>query len=214
MSSNYVAELISCARSGRKACRTRDPVTIATTVGYAAKALAKTAELKDTKIGQYTSELLDTFAKTTDTSKVGGFAKEVLDVAKHSDEIGMIRSTVKAVKSDSMARVLIEEGFGWLTRYIFKETISTYGGKLLNIKGIKPISDGIINFSKNTKGFGQVPNIISGVAYTMAKDCGKKFGKYIGKRISDGLKIPLVNHTTTNTDKTKFPREISSSPLR
>ena len=213
MSSNYISTLISLGKSAKGAYTTRDPVKIATTVGYTAKLVEKTAKLADTTAGDFATELIETFAKATDSSHFGKIAKGTLAVAKNTDGIKMACSAVKTVKSDSPARTFLKEACGWTGRFICKDLILTHGSKLLNIKGVKPISDAITKFSKNTKGFGQVPNIIEGVTYTFAKEVGKKGGKAIGTFIADKLGLAPEKQTLDPNSK-KSPREQLNAPLR
>ena len=214
MVSNYVAELISFNKSARKTAQTKDPLRALSTVGYAAKVIDKTARLSDTTAGQFATELIDTFANATDGTGLGRCARGALNIAKHTDEIGMLRSGIKTFKSESPARTLLREGCGWICRTICKDLVLEHGAKLLNIKGIKPVADSINKFSKNTKGFGQVPNIIGGIAYSAAKEYGKKGGKAIGTFIADKLGLPPDKKKVPKNSEELSPRELAHAPLR
>lgn len=214
MVSNYVSELISFSKSAKKTVNTKDPLRALSTVGYAAKFIDKTAQLSDTTAGQFATELIDTFAKATDGTGLGACAKGALNIAKHTDEIGMLRSGIKTFKSDSPARTFLKEGCGWIGRFICKDLVLEHGAKLLNIKGVKPLSDAVTKFSKNTKGFGQVPNVIGGVAYSFAKEVGKKGGKKVGNFIADKLGLPPEKQKTPNNNEELSPRELAHAPLR
>lgn len=214
MVSNYVSELISFSKSAKKTAKTKDPLRALSTVGYAAKFIDKTAKLSDTTAGQFATELIDTFAKATDGTGLGVCAKGALNIAKHTDEIGMLRSGIKTFKSDSPARTFLRETCGWIGRFVCKDLILEHGAKLLNIKGVKPVADAVTKFSKNTKGFGQVPNIIGGVTYSFAKEFGKKGGKAVGNFIADKLGLPPDKNKVKENTEELSPRQIAHAPLR
>ena len=199
MVSNYVSELISFSKSAKKTANTKDPLRALSTVGYAAKFIDKTAKLSDTTAGQFATELIDTFAKATDGTGLGVCAKGALNIAKHTDEIGMLR---------------LRETCGWIGRFVCKDLILEHGAKLLNIKGVKPVADAVTKFSKNTKGFGQVPNIIGGVTYSFAKEFGKKGGKAVGSFIADKLGLPPDKNKVKENTEELSPRQIAHAPLR
>jgi len=212
MSSNYVSSLMSLKGDIVKAAK-GDKVAILTAVGNASKVIEKTAKLTDTPIGQYAGEIVDTFSKAVDGNALGTVAKGALKVARSGDEIGILRSGIKTLKSASPARTFIQESCGWAGKFIAKDLILTHGAKLLNIKGIKPIADTVTKFSSNTKGFGQVPNIVGGVTYSFAKTYGKKAGRAVGTLICDALHLaPETKENTATTEKA--PREIAHAPLR
>lgn len=213
MVSNYISELISFSKSAQKTYNTKDPTRALSTVGYAVKLIDKTAQLSDTTAGQFATELIDTFAKATEGTGLGKCARGALNIAKHTDEIGMFRSGLKTMKSENPARTLLKEGCGWIGRFICKDLVLEHGAKLLNIKGIKPIADSVTKFSKNTKGFGQVPNIIGGVTYSLAKEYGKKGGKAVGNFIADMIGLP-PEKKNNKVDEELSPRELARAPLR
>lgn len=212
MSSNYVSSLMSLKGDIVKATK-GDKVAILTAVGNASKVIEKTAKLTDTPIGQYAGEIVDTFSKAVDGNALGSVAKGALKVARSGDEIGILRSGIKTIKSASPARTFIQESCGWAGKFIAKDLILTHGAKLLNIKGIKPVADAVTKFSSNTKGFGQVPNIVGGVTYSFAKTYGKKAGRAVGTFICDALHLaPEAKETTADSEKS--PRELANAPLR
>lgn len=213
MVSNYISELISFSKSAKKTYNTKDPTQALSTVGYAVKLIDKTAQLSDTTAGQFATELIDTFAKATEGTGLGKCARGALNIAKHTDEIGMFRSGLKTMKSENPARTLLKESFGWIGRFVCKDLVLEHGAKLLNIKGIKPIAESITKFSKNTKGFGQVPNIIGGVTYSLAKEYGKKGGKIVGNFIADMIGLPPENNNNKVNEELS-PRELARAPLR
>ena len=212
MSSNYVSSLMSLKGDIVKASK-GDKVAILTAVGNVSKVIEKTAKLKDTTLGQYAGEIVDTFSKAVDGNALGTVAKGALKVARSGDEIGIVRSGIKTLKSASPARTFIQESCGWAGKFIAKDLILTHGAKLLNIKGIKPISDAVTKFSKNTKGFGQVPNIVGGLTYSYAKTYGKKAGRAVGTFICDVLHLPPETKEE-KTSESKSPRELAHAPLR
>ena len=75
------------------------------------------------------------------------------------------------------------------------------------------IAESITKFSKNTKGFGQVPNIIGGVTYSLAKEYGKKGGKIVGNFIADMIGLPPENNNNKVNEELS-PRELARAPLR
>lgn len=214
MVSNYVSELISFSKSAKKTVKSKDPLRALSTIGYATKLVDKTARLSDTTAGQFATEIIDTFAKATDGTGLGTCARGALSIAKHTDEIGMLRSGIKTMKSDSPARTLLREGCGWIGRSICKGLVLKHGAKLLNIKGVKPVADAVTKFSNNTKGFGQVPNIIGGVTYSFAKEFGKKGGNAVGSFIADKLGLPPDKNKVKENTEELSPRQIAHAPLR
>ena len=209
MSSNYVSSLFSLKGDVQKAMK-GDKIAMLTSIGNASKVIERTAKLTDTTVGKYAGEIVDTFSKAVDGTKWGTAAKGALKVARSGDEIGMTLSGIKTLKSASPARTFIQEACGWAGKFIAKDLILTHGSKLLNIKGIKPVADAVTNFSKNTKGFGQVPAIVGGVTYTWAKTFGKDTGRKIGTMICDALHLPPEE----KAEKEQSPRELANAPLR
>ncbi len=213
MSSNYVSSLFSLKGDVQKALK-GDKIAMFTSIGNASKVIERTAKLTDTTVGKYAAEVVDTFTKAVDGNKFGTVAKGALKVARSGDEIGITLSGIKTLKSDSPARTFIQEACGWAGKFIAKDLILTHGAKLLNIKGIKPVADAVTNFSKNTKGFGQVPAIVGGVTYTWAKTFGKDTGRKIGTFICDALHLPPEVKEENKVKNEKTPRELAHAPLR
>lgn len=205
MSSNYISSLISLSR-GARCIANGDKIAIVTTIGHATKVIEKAAKI-DSSWGHAASSVVDGFARAAESNPALGVLAKGLKIAKKGDEIGMVVSAVKAINSKTPARKFIEEGCGWATKFAAKALILNYGSKLCNIKGIKPIADKITNFSKNTKGFGQLNNIIAGSAYSAATIYGQKFGKKVGKFIADKLDLPTE-------EKIEIPSKPKSIPLR
>ena len=189
MSSNYIASLISMSR-GVRSIKNGDKVAIVTTLGHATKVIEKAANI-DSSWGHAASSIVDGFSRVAEHNPALKILGKGLKIAKKGDEIGMVVSAVNAINSKTPARKFIEDGFGWGLKFLSKAMVLKYGSKICDIKGIKPIADKITNFSKTTKGFGQLNNIIAGSVYSVATIYGQKFGKKVGKFVADKLDLPI-----------------------
>lgn len=189
MSSNYVSSLISLTRNVNSA-RKGDKVAVIKTVGEACKFVKKAAKVSDTPWGQYANSIYDGFTKAAEGSPVLSTVAKGLKIAQKGDMISMANSAVKAFKSDNPARIIIEDGLGFVGKFTSKFLVLNYAKNLCNIKGIKPIADKVTDFSKNTKGFGQLNNIIAGCTYSFCTINGSKLGKKAGKWICDKIGLP------------------------
>lgn len=188
MSSNYISESISLIRNLKKATN-GDKMAAVSVVGNTVKVVEKLAKVNNSW-GEAARGVVDSFEKTAENSdslkNVGMFVK----VAKQGDEIGMVKSAVQVATSSSPIRKGIEETLGWSAKFAAKHVMLHEVPKFINnTKCLNSVASKVNTFAKNTKGMGQVPALITGVAYSLATIYAPKYARKLGGWISDKLGI-------------------------
>lgn len=188
MSSNYISESISLVRNLKKATK-GDKLAAFCAVGNVAKVTTKLAKVNNSW-GEAARGVVDTFARTAETSESMKHASMVVGVAKLGDEIGMCKSAVQVFNSSSPVRKAIEETLGWSTKFAAKHfMLNTVPKVIKNTKSLNSVATKVGDFAKNTKGMGQLPALISGIGYSLATIYGPKYARQLGGWISDKLGI-------------------------
>ena len=126
-------------------------------------------------------------SENSDSLKTAGL---FIDVAKQGDEIGMCKSAVQVFQSSSPLRKGIEETLGWSAKFAAKHVMLHEVPKMVqNTKCLNSVAQKVGDFSKNTKGMGQLPAVIVGVAYSLATIYAPKYARKAGGWICDKLGI-------------------------
>ena len=86
--------------------------------------------------------------------------------------------------------------------------LSKYAKDIANIKGIKNLNDGMVNFCKGKKGLSVVPAVVYGVLFTVGSMVGSNAFRKAGTWVADKLGLPKSqqepdNHKTAD-GKTKY----------
>ena len=188
MSSNYISESISLVRNLKKAangdklaafCATRNVVKVA-------NKLAKV----DNSWGEAARGVVDSFSKASENSDSLKTAGLFIDVAKQGDEIGMCKSAVQVFQSSSPLRKGIEETLGWSAKFAAKHVMLHEVPKFVkNTKCLNSVAQKVGDFSKNTKGMGQLPALIVGIGYSLATIYAPKYARKAGGWICDKLGV-------------------------
>lgn len=188
MSSNYISESISLVRNLKKAAN-GDKLAAVSVVGNAVKVTEKLAKI-DNSWGTAAKGVIDTFSKTAENSESMQNVNLFVQVAKQGDEIGMCKSAVQVFNSSSPLRKGIEETLGWSAKFAAKHVMLHEVPKFIqNTKCLNSVAQGIGEFSKNTKGMGQLPALISGIGYSLATIYAPKYARKAGGWICDKLGI-------------------------
>lgn len=188
MSSNYISESISLIRNLKKAAN-GDKIAAYCATGNAVKVAQKLAKV-DNSWGQAARGVVDSFTKAAENSDSLKTANIFVNVAKQGDEIGMCKSAVQIMQSSSPLRKGIEEVCGWSAKFAAKHVMLNQVPNLIkNTKCLNSVAEKVCDFSKNTKGMGQVPAIITGVAYSLATIYAPKYARKAGSWICDKLGI-------------------------
>lgn len=188
MSSNYISESISLVRNLKKAAK-GDKLATFCAVGNAVKVTEKLAKI-DNGWGTAAKGVVDSFTKASENSdslkNVGLF----VNVAKQGDEIGMCKSAVQVFQSSSPLRKGIEETLGWGAKFAAKHFMLHTAPEIVkNTKCLNSVAQKVGDFSKNTKGMGQLPALIVGVGYSLATIYAPKYARKAGGWICDKLGI-------------------------
>lgn len=188
MQSNYISQAISVLIDGYKTVK-GDQLAPFTMLGHAAKGIERYGNASAWR-SESVKNFTDSFQKAAEESEFVRSAKEMIDFTKKTDEIGMCKSAVSVFFSSSPIRKGIEEICNWTTKLFTKDILLNKLPKLIkNQKTLNSISDSVAKFSKNTKGFGQLPVIISGVTYSAATILLPKYGKKLGTWVCDKLGV-------------------------
>lgn len=188
MQANYISEAISVIRNGYKAAK-GDKIAPFVALGHFAKGAQSFAN-SNAPFSNSVKNLADSFAKGAQESNYVRSAKELVDVTKKSDEIGMCQSAISLFFSSSPIRKTIEEVLGWGTKllgdYLMLNKLPT---AVKNSGSLASVSNKVSDFAKNSKAFGQVPAIISGIAYSAVSIAAPVYARKFGNWISDKLGI-------------------------
>ena len=189
MNSNYISSAISAIRSGYKAVKTGDKIAPFVTLGYIAKGIDSYAD-STAPFSDSVKQVTDSFAKAATESNYVRSAKELIDLTKKTDEVGMCRSAVSLFFSSSPVRKTIEEVLGWGTKLLGDYLMLNKLPDVVKSNGVlSSVSSKVSNFAKNTSGFGQLPAVISGLAYSAVSINAPKYARKLGNLISDKLGI-------------------------
>ncbi|RAI13729.1 MAG: hypothetical protein DKM23_01440 [Candidatus Melainabacteria bacterium] len=188
MSSNYISESISLVRNLKKATK-GDKFAMVNAVGNVMKVTEKLARI-DNSWGEAARGALDTYSNTVATNKVAGSADKFIQVAKMSDEIGIVKSGVQVLTCSSPIRKTVEETLGWGTKFASKHLmLHVVPDMIKNTKSLNSLAKSVGDFSKNTKNMGQLPAVISGIAYSVVTVNAPKYARKIGGWICDKLGV-------------------------
>ncbi len=188
MSSNYISESISLVRNLKKAAK-GDKIATFCAVGNAVKVTEKLAKI-DNGWGTAAKGVVDSFTKASENSDSLKNVNMFVNVARQGDEIGMCKSAVQVFQSSSPIRKAVEETLGWSAKFAAKHVMLHEVPKFVqNTKCLNSIATKIGDFSKNTKGMGQLPALIVGVGYSLATIYAPKYARKAGGWISDKLGI-------------------------
>lgn len=188
MSSNYISESISLVRNLKKATK-GDKLAAYAALGNVVKVTNKLAKV-DNSWGDAARGVIDSFSKASENSSSLQNAALIANVAKHGDEIGMCKSAVQIFQSSSPVRKTIEETLGWSAKFAAKHVMLHSLPKFVkNTKSLNNVATKVCDFSKNTKGMGQLPALITGIGYSVATIYAPKYARKLGGWISDKLGI-------------------------
>ncbi|MBR1943105.1 hypothetical protein IJ843_05165 [bacterium] len=188
MSSNYISESISLVRNLKKAAN-GDKLAAFCATGNVVKVANKLAKV-DNSWGEAARGVVDSFSKASENSDSLKTAGLFIDVAKQGDEIGMCKSAVQVFQSSSPLRKGIEETLGWSAKFAAKHVMLHEVPKMVqNTKCLNSVAQKVGDFSKNTKGMGQLPALIFGVGYSLATIYAPKYARKAGGWICDKLGI-------------------------
>lgn len=188
MSSNYISESISLVRNLKKAAN-GDRFATFNALGNAVKVTNKLAKI-DNSWGDAAKGVIDSFTKASENSDSLKTMGMIADVAKQGDEMGMCRSAVQVFQSSSPMRKAIEETMGWTAKFTAKHVmLHTLPDFVKNTKSLNNVATKVGDFSKKTKGLGQLPAVITGIAYSLATIYGPKYARKLGGWVSDKLGI-------------------------
>lgn len=188
MSSNYISESISLVRNLKKAAK-GDKLATFCAVGNAVKVTEKLAKI-DNGWGTAAKGVVDSFTKASENSDSLKNVNLFVNVARQGDEIGMCKSAVQVFQSSSPLRKGIEETLGWSAKFAAKHVMLHELPKFVkNTKCLNSVAQKVGDFSKNTKGMGQLPAVIVGVAYSLATIYAPKYARKAGGWICDKLGI-------------------------
>lgn len=188
MSSNYISESISLVRNLKKAAK-GDKLATFCAVGNAVKVTEKLAKI-DNGWGTAAKGVVDSFTKASENSDSLKNVNMFVNVARQGDEIGMCKSAVQVFQSSSPLRKGIEETLGWSAKFAAKHVMLHEVPKLVkNTKCLNSVAQKVGDFSKNTKGMGQLPALIVGVGYSLATIYAPKYARKAGGWICDKLGI-------------------------
>jgi len=188
MSSNYISESISLVRNLKKAAN-GDKLAAFCATGNVVKVANKLAKV-DNSWGEAARGVVDSFSKASENSDSLKTAGLFIDVAKQGDEIGMCKSAVQVFQSSSPLRKGIEETLGWSAKFAAKHVMLHEVPKMVqNTKCLNSVAQKVGDFSKNTKGMGQLPALIVGVGYSLATIYAPKYARKAGGWICDKLGI-------------------------
>ncbi len=188
MSSNYISESISLVRNLKKAAN-GDRFATFNALGNAVKVTNKLAKI-DNSWGDAAKGVIDSFTKASENSDSLKTMGMIADVAKQGDEMGMCRSAVQVFQSSSPMRKAIEETMGWTAKFTAKHVmLHTLPDFVKNTKSLNNVATKVGDFSKKTKGMGQLPAVITGIAYSLATIYGPKYARKLGGWVSDKLGI-------------------------
>ena len=188
MSSNYISESISLIRNLKKAAN-GDKLAAYCATGNAVKVVNKLAKV-DNSWGQAARGVVDSFSKAAENSDSMKTANLFVNVAKQGDEIGMCKSAVQVFQSSSPLRKGIEETLGWSAKFAAKHVMLHEVPKFVkNTKCLNTVAEKVCDFSKNTKGMGQLPALITGIGYSLATIYAPKYARKAGGWICDKLGI-------------------------
>ncbi len=196
MSANYISEIISLTRDAKKAWN-GDKLSAVFTVGDATKVIEKLAKV-DNSWGGAARDVIDVFTKSTQNSKSLRDLSGVVSLARKADEISMVNSVIQATKSNSPTRKFVEEALGWTVKFATNTFMLNNVPKFIkNNTGLNSIATKITDFSKNNKGFGQVPNIISGIAFSVTDIYIPKYARKLGGWVCDKLGVEPYKETSS-----------------
>lgn len=188
MSSNYISESISLVRNLKKAAK-GDKLATFCAVGNVVKVTEKLAKI-DNGWGTAAKGVVDSFTKASENSDSLKNVNLFVNVARQGDEIGMCKSAVQVFQSSSPLRKGIEETLGWSAKFAAKHVMLHELPKFVkNTKCLNSVAQKVGDFSKNTKGMGQLPAVIVGVAYSLATIYAPKYARKAGGWICDKLGI-------------------------
>ena len=188
MSSNYISESISLVRNLKKAAK-GDKLAAFSSLGNVVKVTNKLAKV-DNSWGEAARGVVDSFSKASENSDSLKNMTLIANVAKQGDEIGMCKSAVQIFQSSSPVRKTIEETLGWSAKFAAKHVmLHTLPEFVKNTKSLNPVATKVGDFAKNTKGMGQLPALITGIAYSVATIYAPKYARKFGGWISDKLGI-------------------------
>lgn len=188
MSSNYISESISLVRNLKKAAK-GDKLATFCAVGNAVKVTEKLAKI-DNGWGTAAKGVVDSFTKASENSDSLKNVSLFVNVAKQGDEIGMCKSAVQVFQSSSPLRKGIEETLGWSAKFAAKHVMLHEVPKFVkNTKCLNSVAQKVGDFSKNTKGMGQLPALIVGIGYSLATIYAPKYARKAGGWLCDKLGI-------------------------
>lgn len=206
--SNYVASLISLYENA-KAAKGGNILRHASVVGHASKVITKIAS---GQAGEAPAKLcqgiVDTFNRATEGSKVGNIVRKGVKLSRNTDPISATCAMIRVCKSDTPARAFLEEASDIMGMFIVEGSMIKYAKDIANIKGIKTLNDGMVNFCKGKKGLNVVPAVVYGVLFTVGSMVGSNAFRKAGSWVADKLGLPKSqqepdNHKTAD-GKTKY----------
>ena len=188
MSSNYISESISLIRNLKKASK-GDKLAAFCATGNVVKFANKLSKAEN-GWGEAAKGVVDSFSKAAENSDSLKTVGMFVNVAKQGDEIGMCKSSVQIMNSSSPLRKGIEETLGWSAKFAAKHFMLHKAPEIVkNTKCLNNVAQKIGDFSKNTKGMGQLPALIIGVSYSLATIYAPKYARKAGGWICDKLGI-------------------------
>lgn len=204
MSSNYIASLYSLVYSAKEA-KKGNILRHVSTIGYTAKVVQKLSKDDSFVLGKVSKCICDTLSDASKDNKLLQVAGKGIKLAKYTDPISCLCSTIRVAKSDSPARKLIEETSFLGGMFFVEGLMLKYAKNIGQIKGIKQLNDGMNKFCKNTKYCSQIPAVVYGTLYTVGSDIGGNvFGK-AGKWVADKLGLP--QETKEEKPKVEKPKK-------
>lgn len=180
--------MISCYGSAKKA-KDGNILRHVSTVGHASKVVTKLAKV-DCVAGHVAKAGLDTLDAAAKTSKGLQAAGKLIKLSRYTDPISCACALIRVGKSDIPGRSFIEEASALCGMFVVEGAMIKHAKSIANIKGIKQLNDGLVKFSKNTKGCGQLPALAYGVLFTIGSAIGTKLAGKAGKWIADKLQLP------------------------
>lgn len=207
--SNYVASLISLA-SNVKAAKDGNILRHVSVVGHASKVITKLASGQGTEATtRLCTDIVDTFNKVTEGSKVGNLVRKGVKLSRNTDPISATCAMIRVAKSDTPARAFLEESSDIMGMFIVEGAMIKHAKDIANIKGIKQVNDAMVNFC-NSKGgaFKVIPAIVYGTLFTVGSMMGsnafRKAGTWVADKLGfDKSQQPPDNHKTAD-GKTKY----------
>lgn len=202
--SNYVSSLISLA-GNVKAAKNGNILRHISAFGHGTKVITKLASGQGPEAAtKICSTIVDQYMKATDGSAVGAAIRKGVKASRYTDQISATCAMIRVVKSDSPARKFLEEVGSIGGMFLVEGAMIKYAKEISNIKGIKTLNEGMLNFCKKKGGPLQiVPAIVYGVLFTIGSDVGSGLFKKAGTWIADKLGLPESHDKKPEPPKNK-----------